>query len=79
MKTIKTRTTKAHEARLRRAAARQGLSVQKQRGRYLAPYTEQYGRYLLVTADTNTLVGGANTLDGLEEWLNSPWPEGGGS
>jgi hypothetical protein len=56
----------AMESRLRRMAKRRGLHITKQRT--IAPYTERYGRYL-VSDLNNHLVGGANTLDGLEELL----------
>ncbi|MER7562325.1 hypothetical protein ABTZ93_05075 [Streptomyces sp. NPDC097941] len=62
-----TNADKAREAKLRRAAHRQGLHVQKQRT--LAPYTEMYGWYLVSDENTNGLVGGANTLDDLENFL----------
>jgi hypothetical protein len=57
----------AMESRLRRMAKREGLRIQKQRK--IAPYTEEYGRYLINDED-NHLVAGANTLEGLEELLS---------
>ena len=57
--------------RLRRLAAKQGLKIHKQRK--IAPYTERYGRYLITDAElSNCIVSGANSMDGIEKWLNEP-------
>jgi hypothetical protein len=62
---------KVREARLRRAAARQGLRLQKSRRR--DPRARDYGRYWLTDVYTNRGVAGdmdGCTLDEIERVLN---------
>jgi hypothetical protein len=62
---------KAREVRLRRAAARQGLRLEKSKLR--DPRAREYGRYLLSDATTRAVVGQPwITLDEVEEYLNRP-------
>ena len=72
--------TKRHEARLRRAAARQGLQLQKSRAR--DPHAIGYGTYHLANPATGTLEvwglpsGYGLTLDEIDEAMQ---PFGGGA
>ena len=62
---------KVREARLRRAAVRQGLKLQKSRRR--DPRALDYGRYWLTDLQTNRGVAGdmnGCTLDEIERVLN---------
>src|SRR4051812_1755129 len=66
-------TEKSHETRLRRMAERQGLRLEKSRRR--DPRALDYGRFMLLDARMNTVVGGAETgrhswdLEDVEEFL----------
>lgn len=63
---------KVRENRLRRAASRQGLGLQKSRRR--DPRALDYGGYWLFDISTNGLVAGGEwgmSLDEVEEWLTS--------
>jgi hypothetical protein len=53
---------KDYEIKLRRAAARQGLMLQKHRAR--DPYHMLYGTYQLADASTNEIVWSAEDEDG---------------
>ena len=67
-------TDKIRENRLRRAAQRQGLMLTKSRRR--DPRAYDYGTYMLVDHQTNTLVAGSSqsgyglSLDEIETALN---------
>jgi hypothetical protein len=69
---------KVREARLRRAAQRQGLKLVRSRRR--DSQAAGFGRYALVDPDTNRAVAGelgsaaSMTLDQVEEWLSVPGP-----
>ena len=73
---------KIRENRLRRKAARQGLSLAKSRRR--DPDAIDYGGYMLVDVQTNAVVMGSGafayqaSLDDVEEWLTSASKVGNG-
>jgi hypothetical protein len=65
---------KARENRLRRMAERQGLALRKSRRR--DPRAWDYGLWMIVDLETNTVVAGTGaggrpelTLDDVETWL----------
>jgi hypothetical protein len=64
---------KVRENRLRRMAERQGLRLEKSRRR--DPRAIDFGMYMLIDAQTNTVVAGADTgrhsytLDDVEHYL----------
>jgi hypothetical protein len=65
-------TDKTREIRLRRAAQRRGLRLEKSRRR--DPYALGYGTYKLTNPSTHETVAGDRfhyglTLDQVEEWL----------
>lgn len=61
------------ENRLRRAATRQGLTLQKSKSR--DPRAIGYGQFMIIDPQTNAILAGANpyaysmTLDDVEEYL----------
>lgn len=67
---------KVREARLRRAARRQGLKLVRSRRR--DPRATGFGRYALVDPDTGRAVAGkldspaSMTLDDVDAWLSLP-------
>ena len=67
-------SAKVRENRLRRMAARQGLSLVKSRRR--DPRAINFGTYMLVDISTNAVVAGDHergyglTLDDVEKWLS---------
>jgi hypothetical protein len=63
---MSTQAEKVRENRLRRAAARQGLTLNKSRRR--DPRALDYGLYSL-TDNNNVLVVGGCPLDQIESWL----------
>lgn len=66
-------TTKTHENRLRRKAARQGLELHKSRLR--DPHATGFGSFMLVDADTRAVVaaslphGYGLDMDDVEQYL----------
>ena len=63
-------TESAQEARLRRAARKQGFALRKSRCR--TPEAVVYGRSWVIDPERNWIVGGEPcrwTLDDVEEWL----------
>jgi hypothetical protein len=68
---------KIRENRLRAAAARQGYQLVKSRRR--DPLAPDYGCWMIIDPDTNTMIAGAEvsgrpsmTLDQAEQWLINP-------
>ncbi len=67
------RAERAREARLRRRAARHGLTIRKSRRRG-AFHANGFGGYMIIDASTNGVVGGARfdlDLDDVERSLSN--------
>ena len=76
------RALRTREARLRRAAERQGYRLVKSGRR--DPRAIDYGRWMVTDPQTNTVVAGTEhtgrpnmSLDDVEDWLNRPLQEKG--
>lgn len=69
-------TDKVQENRIRRMAARQGLTLAKSRRR--DPHATDYGGYMLIDTATNAVVAGGDpaayslSLAEAEKWLVEP-------